>query len=74
MYLGASPRAAIWLVRSARAHAVLCSRSYVVPDDVKAVAVACLSHRVLTVDGDDGIGQAAAVIRSLLEATPTPRP
>ncbi len=74
VYLGASPRAAIWLIRSAQAHAVLSSRGYVLPDDVKAVAVACLSHRVLTVEGDEAIGQSAAVIRTLLEATPTPRP
>ena len=45
-----------------------------VPDDVKAVAVDCLAHRILTVEGDEGIGQSAAVIRELLEATPTPRP
>lgn len=74
VYLGASPRAAIWLIRSAQAHAVLSSRTYVVPDDVKAVAVACLSHRVLVVEGDDGIGQSTSVIRTILEATPTPRP
>src|SRR5208283_5405585 len=40
VHVGASPRAAIWLIRSAQAHAVLSSRSHVVPDDVKAVAVA----------------------------------
>ena len=45
-----------------------------VPDDVKAVAVACLAHRILTVEADDGAGQSAAVIRRLLEATPAPRP
>ena len=74
VHLGASPRAAIWLIRSAQAHAVLSSRNYVVPDDVKAVAVSCLSHRLLTVEGDEGFGQAVAVVEELLEATPTPRP
>jgi MoxR-like ATPase len=74
VHLGASPRAAIWLIRSAQAHAVLSARGYVVPDDVKAVAVSCLSHRVLMAEGDDGIGHAAAVIRQLLGATATPRP
>ena len=34
--LGASPRAAIWLIRAAQAHAVLSGRAFVVPDDVKA--------------------------------------
>ena len=74
VHLGASPRAAIWLIRCAQARAVLSSRSYVVPDDVKAVAVACLAHRLLTVEGDDSIGHAAALIRQLLETTPAPRP
>jgi len=74
VHLGASPRAAIWLVRSAQAHAVLSSRNYVVPDDVKAVAVSCLSHRLLTVEGDAGFGQAVMVVEELLEATPAPRP
>ncbi len=74
VHLGASTRAAIWLVRCAQAHAVLSSRSYVVPDDVKAVAVSCLSHRLLTVEADAGYGQAAAVVEELLDATPAPRP
>jgi MoxR-like ATPase len=74
VHLGASPRAVIWLIRSAQAHAVISSRSFVVPDDVKAVAVACLAHRLLTVDGDDSIGQSAAVVRGILETTPSPRP
>ncbi len=72
--LGASPRAAIWLVRAAQAHAVLDGRAFVVPDDVKAVAVACLSHRILTVEADAGPDESAAVIRRLLDATPAPRP
>ncbi len=74
VHLGASPRAAIWLIRAAQAHAVLDARGYVVPEDVKAVAVGCLAHRILTVEGDDGTRQSAAVIRELLETTPAPRP
>ena len=74
VHLGASPRAAIWLIRAAQAHAVLNARPYVVPDDVKAVAVACLSHRILTVEADADADQSAAVIGSLLETIPAPRP
>jgi MoxR-like ATPase len=74
VHVGASPRAAIWLIRAAQAHAVLSSRTYVVPADVKAVAVRCLAHRILVDDGEEGIGQAGAVVRAILEATPTPRP
>ena len=74
VHVGASPRAAIWLIRAAQARAILSSRSFVVPDDVKAVAVACLAHRLLTLEGDEDLGQSAAVIRELVEAIPAPRP
>jgi MoxR-like ATPase len=69
--LGASPRAAIWLIRAAQAHAVLSGRSFVTPGDVKAVAVACLAHRLLT---DEGVEHSVFVVRELLESTPAPRP
>jgi MoxR-like ATPase len=74
VHLGASPRAAIWLIRAAQAHAVLNARPFVVPDDVKAVAVACLSHRILTVDAEADAERSVTVIRELLETTPAPRP
>src|SRR5207237_104132 len=44
---GASPRASIYLAQAARAHAYLRGRSYVVPEDVKAMAFDVLRHRVL---------------------------
>lgn len=69
--LGASPRAGIWVIRTAQAHAVLCGRGYVTPSDVQAVAIACLAHRLLT---DDGVERAVASVRRLLETTPAPRP
>jgi MoxR-like ATPase len=69
--LGASPRAAIWLIRAAQAHAVLASRAYVTPADVQAVATACLSHRLMT---DEGDAHGVAIVRGLLESTPSPRP
>jgi len=45
---GASPRATIALAQASRAHAFLRSRTYVTPDDVKAIAPDVLRHRVLT--------------------------
>lgn len=45
--LGASPRASIWLIRCAQARALIQAREYVVPDDVKALAVPALRHRVV---------------------------
>ncbi len=72
--LGASPRAAIWLIRSAQAHAVLARRDFVTPADVKSVAVGCLAHRLVTDEGEDSATRAGYIIESLLESTPAPRP
>jgi hypothetical protein len=44
--LGVSPRGSLSLFRAAQAHAFLSERDYVSPEDVKAIAVAALSHRV----------------------------
>ncbi|MFQ5628134.1 MAG: AAA family ATPase [bacterium] len=44
---GASPRASIFLVQAARAHALLRGRGYVTPDDVRAICMDVLRHRVL---------------------------
>lgn len=45
--LGASPRAGLALLRAAKARSVLYDRDYILPDDVKALAVNVLAHRVL---------------------------
>jgi MoxR-like ATPase len=47
LYLGASPRAGIALLRVAKARALAEGRDYVVPDDVKAVATPVLAHRLI---------------------------
>lgn len=44
---GASPRASLWLILAAKAHAMLDGRGYVVPEDIKAVAYNVLRHRIL---------------------------
>jgi len=44
---GASPRASIYLVQAARAHAFLRHRGHVIPDDVKAIGLDVLRHRVI---------------------------
>ncbi len=48
LMLGASPRATLHLVRAAKASAAIAGRDYVLPDDVQALAVQVLSHRLLT--------------------------
>ena len=45
---GASPRASIYLIQAARAHAFLRGRGYVTPEDVKQLAPDVLRHRVIT--------------------------
>jgi MoxR-like ATPase len=47
VYLGASPRGSLNLYRSAQAFAALAGRDYVIPDDVKQLAVAILGHRLI---------------------------
>lgn len=69
--LGASPRASITLVRSAQAHALLEGRRYAIPDDVQAVAVAGLAHRLVA---DGGPEQRAAAVREALRVVSVPRP
>ena len=69
--LGASPRAAISLIRSAQAYAILSNRAYVTPADVQAMAVACLSHR-LVIDGAAGDGR--ELVRHIIATVPVPQP
>jgi MoxR-like ATPase len=45
--LGASPRAALHLMRASRAHAALDGRDFVIPDDVQSLAIPVLAHRLL---------------------------
>ena len=47
VYLGASPRGSLNQYRSGQAYAALAGRDYVIPDDVKQLAVAVLSHRLI---------------------------
>jgi MoxR-like ATPase len=73
VYLGASPRGSLAVFRTAQARAALHGRDYVIPDDVKALAEAALSHRII-------IGPAArikdisarSVIRDILASIPVP--
>jgi MoxR-like ATPase len=70
---GASPRAAIFLLRAAKAHAFLRGRPYVTPDDIKALGLDVLRHRViLTYRADaEGVGP-DALLERILEAVPVP--
>ena len=47
VYLGASPRGSLALYRAGQAYAALAGRDYVIPDDIKALAVPALAHRLI---------------------------
>ena len=71
--LGASPRATIALLRSARSHALLSGRDFVTPHDVKTLARDVLRHRVIiSYEADaEGLG-ADDVLGRILDAIPVP--
>jgi MoxR-like ATPase len=72
--VGASPRGTLAVVQLARGHAVLAGRDFVAPEDVKAVAVAALAHRLVLrpemwvrqITGED-------VVAEILGHQPVPR-
>jgi MoxR-like ATPase len=70
--LGASARASLTLLHAAKAHAALAGRTFVNTDDVQAVTVACLAHRLMLAGGTDLPG-ATALLRRLVESVPVPR-
>jgi MoxR-like ATPase len=71
--VGASPRGTLALMKLSRGKAALVGRDYVVPDDVKAVAVPALAHR-LTLRPELWVQRLRAddVVRELLDRVPTP--
>jgi MoxR-like ATPase len=73
LYLGASPRAGIALLRVAKARALVLGRDYVEPDDIKAVAPTVLAHRLILAPEARSSGlDAEDLVRSILERTPVP--
>ncbi len=70
--LGLSPRATLQLAAAVRAHAAARGRDYGTPDDVKAVAVGVLSHRLLLRAGSNARTSAEDLVRELLADVPVP--
>jgi MoxR-like ATPase len=71
--LGMSPRAALALVRAARALAATSGRDYVVPDDLKALIGPVLAHRlVLSADAAVGGGTVDDVLAEIVRSVPVP--
>ncbi len=73
--LGASPRAGLQLLRTARAAAAMEGRAYVLPDDVQALAGAVLSHRLLlTPEAASSRRQPYDIVAELVARVPLPAP
>lgn len=73
VYLGASPRASLYLLKAARVMAATEARDYVIPDDIKALVVPVLAHRVLLSPEAQMRGTSAeAVLGGLLDRLPVP--
>jgi MoxR-like ATPase len=72
--VGASPRGSLALLKLARGRAALQGRDYVLPDDVKAITVPALAHR-LVLRPELWVQQITAedVVREVLESVPTPQ-
>jgi MoxR-like ATPase len=73
IHFGASPRASIYLNLAARAHAFLRRRGYVTPEDVKAIGIDVLRHRViLTYEAEAEEITSELVVRKLFERIEVP--
>ena len=73
VYLGASPRASIMLLRASRALAASEGRDYVIPDDVKGLALPVMGHRVIvSADAVMNGRTPEAVVSELLQEVPVP--
>jgi len=73
VYLGASPRGSIALYKTGQARAALLGRDYVQPDDIKALAMVTLAHRlIISPSARIRNVDPRAVIQEILDSTPVP--
>ena len=70
--LGASPRASIALYKAVQAMAFMNNRSFATPDDVKYLASAVLSHRIILASGQSAYLTTEQIIEKILVETPVP--
>ena len=70
---GASPRATIYMIMAARAHAFLQGRGYVSPEDIKSIALDILRHRVvISYEAEAEETSSADIVRQILERIEVP--
>jgi len=73
VYLGASPRGSIALYRTSQARAAILGRDYVIPDDIKALAMVALAHRlIISPSARIKNVDPRAVIQEILDSIPMP--
>jgi len=73
VYLGASPRGSLALYRTGQARAASYGRDHVLPDDIKALSVATLAHRIILAPGARLREQhAETIVAEMLDSTPIP--
>jgi len=71
---GASPRSGNMVATASRAYAALQGRAYVIPDDIKAIALPTLAHRLILAPGAEIEGlTTAGVLGSIVQQVPAPR-
>ena len=74
VYLGASPRASLWLLKVSKAYAALNGRYFVTPDDIRFLAPYVLNHRIILSHEKELEGaEAEEVIKELIETIDVPR-
>ena len=70
---GGSPRATIYLAQASKAHAFLCGRGYVTPEDVKAISADVLRHRIIvTYEAEAEDLDSEAIIKKIFDAVEVP--
>ncbi len=72
MIMGVSPRGSLALLRCAKAYAYLDGRTYVSPDDIKALAVPVLAHRIVLGYGMGSADGAGKLVENIISSTPVP--
>ena len=74
IYIGASPRASINILRGAKAIAAVNGRDFVIPEDVKEMAIPVLNHRIILTPEKEMEGQTVAeILKSIIGKVPVPR-
>ena len=74
VYLGASPRASVAVLNASKAFALIQGRDYVIPDDIKFIAVSVLQHRLILSPESEMEGRSSSmIIRRLIEKIEVPK-